>query len=111
MTEGRRNTMKVGTKIGAGLGVVAFLVFGIVPVSHPRVVDAMMNIVPDTITPITIEAATIILGSSPALTGIPKIIPAMLRPITPPRNEPGSRPNTAKSTTPHPAPMYASFFV
>ena len=31
MTEGRRNTMKVGTKIGAGLGVLAFLVFGIVP--------------------------------------------------------------------------------
>jgi hypothetical protein len=31
MTEGRKNTMKVGTKIGAGLGVLAFLVFGIVP--------------------------------------------------------------------------------
>ena len=31
MTEGRRKTMKVGTKIGAGLGVLAFLVFGIVP--------------------------------------------------------------------------------
>jgi hypothetical protein len=31
MTEGRRNTMKVGTKIGAGLGVLAFLVFGIIP--------------------------------------------------------------------------------
>jgi hypothetical protein len=31
MTEGRRNTMRVGTKIGAGLGVLAFLVFGIVP--------------------------------------------------------------------------------
>ena len=31
MTEGRRNTMKVGTKIGAGIGVLAFLVFGIVP--------------------------------------------------------------------------------
>ena len=31
MTAGRTNTMKVGTKIGAGLGVLAFLVFGIVP--------------------------------------------------------------------------------
>jgi hypothetical protein len=31
MKEGRRNTMKVGTKIGAGIGVLAFLVFGIVP--------------------------------------------------------------------------------
>ncbi len=31
MTEARRNTMKVGTKIGAGIGVLAFLVFGIVP--------------------------------------------------------------------------------
>lgn len=31
MTEGRTNTMKVGTKIGAGIGVLAFLVFGIVP--------------------------------------------------------------------------------
>src|SRR5574340_1345224 len=31
MTERRTNTMKVGTKIGAGLGVLAFLVFGIVP--------------------------------------------------------------------------------
>ena len=31
MTAGRTNTMKVGTKIGAGLGVLAVLVFGIVP--------------------------------------------------------------------------------
>ncbi len=31
MTERRTNTMKVGTKIGAGIGVLAFLVFGIVP--------------------------------------------------------------------------------
>jgi len=31
MTEGRRNTMKIGTKIGAGLGIIAFLAFGIVP--------------------------------------------------------------------------------
>ena len=31
MTAGRTNTMKVGTKIGAGIGVLAFLVFGIVP--------------------------------------------------------------------------------
>jgi len=31
MTAGRTNTMKVGTKIGAGLGVLAFLVFGIIP--------------------------------------------------------------------------------
>jgi hypothetical protein len=31
MTESRRNTMKVGTKIGAGIGVLGFLVFGIVP--------------------------------------------------------------------------------
>ena len=31
MTAGRRNTMKVGTKIGAGLGVLAFLVFWIIP--------------------------------------------------------------------------------
>ena len=31
MTAGRTNTMKVGTKIGAAIGVVAFLVFGIVP--------------------------------------------------------------------------------
>ena len=27
----RRNTMKVGTKIGAAIGVLAFLVFGIAP--------------------------------------------------------------------------------
>ena len=31
MTAGRTNTMKVGTKIGAGIGVLTFLVFGIVP--------------------------------------------------------------------------------
>ena len=31
MTAGRTNTMKVGTKIGAGIGTLAFLVFGIVP--------------------------------------------------------------------------------
>ena len=31
MTAGRTNTMKVGTKIGAGIGVLAFLVFGIMP--------------------------------------------------------------------------------
>lgn len=31
MKEERKNTMKVGTKIGAGLGVLVFLVFGIVP--------------------------------------------------------------------------------
>ena len=31
MTEGRRNTMKVGTKIGAAIGGLVFLVFGIVP--------------------------------------------------------------------------------
>ena len=31
MTAGRTNTMKVGTKIGAGIGVLVFLVFGIVP--------------------------------------------------------------------------------
>ncbi len=31
MTESRRNTMKVGTKIGAGIGVLVCLVFGIVP--------------------------------------------------------------------------------
>ena len=30
MTEGRRNTMRIGTKIGAGIGVLVFLVFGIV---------------------------------------------------------------------------------
>jgi len=31
MTDGRINTMKVGTKIGAALGALVFLVFGIVP--------------------------------------------------------------------------------
>lgn len=31
MTAGRTNTMKVGTKIGAAVGVLVFLVFGIVP--------------------------------------------------------------------------------
>jgi hypothetical protein len=31
MKETRKNTMKVGTKIGAALGGVAFLIFGIVP--------------------------------------------------------------------------------
>jgi hypothetical protein len=31
MTEARMNTMRVGTKIGAGLGVLGFLVFGIIP--------------------------------------------------------------------------------
>jgi hypothetical protein len=31
MKEARKNTIKVGTKIGAGIGIVAFLAFGIVP--------------------------------------------------------------------------------
>ncbi len=31
MKEARKNTMKVGTKIGAGIGIAAFLIFGIVP--------------------------------------------------------------------------------
>jgi hypothetical protein len=31
MTKERKNTMKVGTKVGAGIGVLVFLVFGIVP--------------------------------------------------------------------------------
>jgi hypothetical protein len=31
MTEDRKKTLKVGTKIGAALGVLGFLVFGIVP--------------------------------------------------------------------------------
>ena len=31
MTAGRTNTMKVGTKIGAAIGGLVFLVFGIVP--------------------------------------------------------------------------------
>ncbi len=31
MTEERRRTMKVGTKIGAALGAIVFLVFGIIP--------------------------------------------------------------------------------
>jgi hypothetical protein len=31
MKEARKNTMKVGTKIGAGIGVAAFLAFGIIP--------------------------------------------------------------------------------
>ena len=31
MNEARKNTMKVGTKIGAGIGVAAFLAFGILP--------------------------------------------------------------------------------
>jgi hypothetical protein len=31
MKEARKNTMKVGTKIGAGIGVAAFLALGIVP--------------------------------------------------------------------------------
>jgi hypothetical protein len=31
MNEERKRTMKVGTKIGAALGVIGFLVFGIVP--------------------------------------------------------------------------------
>ena len=31
MTDERRKTMKAGTKIGAALGTIAFLVFGIVP--------------------------------------------------------------------------------
>lgn len=31
MTEGRKNTMKVGTKIGAALGAIVFLIFGLVP--------------------------------------------------------------------------------
>ena len=31
MTAGRANTMKVGTKIGAAIGGLVFLVFGIVP--------------------------------------------------------------------------------
>ncbi len=31
MTEDRKRTMKVGTKIGAALGAIVFLVFGIIP--------------------------------------------------------------------------------
>jgi len=31
MTDERKKTMKVGTKIGAALGAIVFLVFGIVP--------------------------------------------------------------------------------
>jgi hypothetical protein len=31
MTEDRKRTMKVGTKIGAALGVIVFAVFGILP--------------------------------------------------------------------------------
>jgi hypothetical protein len=31
MNEERKRTMKIGTKIGAALGVIGFLVFGIVP--------------------------------------------------------------------------------
>jgi len=31
MKEARKNTMKVGTKIGAGIGIASFLIFGIVP--------------------------------------------------------------------------------
>lgn len=31
MTEDRKNTMKVGTKIGAAIGALVFLVFGILP--------------------------------------------------------------------------------
>ena len=31
MTDERKRTMKVGTKIGAALGAIVFLVFGIVP--------------------------------------------------------------------------------
>jgi hypothetical protein len=31
MKEARKNTMKVGTKIGAGIGVAVFLAFGIIP--------------------------------------------------------------------------------
>jgi len=31
MTEERRRTMKVGTKMGAALGAIVFLVFGLVP--------------------------------------------------------------------------------
>lgn len=31
MTEDRKRTMKVGTKIGAALGTIVFLIFGLVP--------------------------------------------------------------------------------
>jgi len=31
MKEARKNTMKVGTKIGAGIGIAAFLALGIMP--------------------------------------------------------------------------------
>ena len=31
MTDSRKQTMKVGTKIGAAIGSIAFLVFGLVP--------------------------------------------------------------------------------
>jgi len=31
MTDERKNTMKAGTKIGAALGAIVFLVFGLVP--------------------------------------------------------------------------------
>lgn len=31
MTEDRKRTMKIGTKIGAALGAIVFLVFGVIP--------------------------------------------------------------------------------
>ena len=59
-----------------------------VPINHPAKEDTVIKSIPATITPTTIEAATIILESIPDVTGIPKRVPAMLRPMTPPRINP-----------------------
>ncbi len=82
MTESRRNTMKVGTKIGAGIGVLGFLVFGIVPgfyfgsygtlmlLSHlaggpmePTTIVRMLTVVGIMLGVFCIGAVSIVLGS------------------------------------------------
>src|SRR5271169_7250813 len=82
MTAGRTNTMKIGTKIGASIGAVAFLVFGIVPgfyfgsygtlvlLSHlaggpvgPTTIVRMLTVVGIVLGMFCIGAVSIVLGS------------------------------------------------
>jgi len=82
MTDERKKTMKVGTKIGAALGTLVFLVFGIVPgfyfgsygtlmlLSHltggpvePTTIVRMVTVVGIVIGIFCIGAVSIVLGS------------------------------------------------
>src|SRR5208283_1209390 len=81
------------------------------PTNLPIIALPATNTSPDSIIPNTIDAPTIILGSTVALSGNPKMPTAILSPATPPTKDPGSNPTIANSTRPAPTPMYNPFFV